>query len=56
MNLPTLIVLSLVAAAFIAVVVNEIRKKKQGKGSCSCGGSCGACPMGGSCHSNTEKP
>jgi hypothetical protein len=51
-NLPTLIVALLIAALVVAIVVNEIRKKKQGIGSCSCGGNCGAC--GGCCGS--ERP
>lgn len=54
MNWPTILIAAVVAVIFFAIVINEIRKKKQGKGSCSCGGSCGACPMGGSCHS-TDK-
>jgi len=49
----SIIIVSVIAVAFVAVVANEIRKKKQGKGSCSCGGSCGACPVG--CHCNTAK-
>ena len=42
------IVLIIVAAVFLAVIVNEIRKKKQGKSSCSCG--CSGCPMNDTCH------
>ena len=45
----TVIITVAIAAVFIAVIVNEIRKKKQGKGTCSCGGSCGACGMNCSC-------
>lgn len=48
MNWPTIIVAALVAVVFIVIVVNEIHKKKSGKSSCSCGGSCGACGM--NCH------
>ena len=50
MNLPTLIGTIIVAVVFIALVVSEIRKKKSGKGSCSCGGSCGGCGFSGQCH------
>ena len=50
MNVPTLIVLAMVTAALAAIIIGQIRRKKQGKSSCSCGGSCGACPMSGSCH------
>lgn len=49
MNLPTILIASAVAVVFLAIVICEIRKKKQGKSSCSCG-SCGGCPMSGSCH------
>ena len=46
----SILILSVIGIAFVAVVANEIRKRKQGKGSCSCGGSCGACPVGCHCH------
>ncbi len=49
MNWPTLLIAAVVAGIFLAIVISEIRKKKQGKSSCSC--SCGGCPMSGSCHS-----
>lgn len=48
MNWPTFLVAGLVAAVFATIVFFEIRKKKSGKGCCSCGGSCGGCPVG--CH------
>ena len=41
--LPTIIVASIIAFVFIAIIVNEIRKKKSGRSSCSCGGNCGSC-------------
>lgn len=43
--LATIIISLLVAVAFIAVVVSEVRKKKSGKHSCSCGGNCGGCGL-----------
>jgi hypothetical protein len=46
--IPTIIIASVVAVIFVLVVVNEVKKRKSGKGSCSCGGNCGACGMG--CH------
>ncbi len=52
MNWPTILVAALVAVVFIAIVVSEIKKKKSGKGSCSCGGNCGVCPMG--CHGGAD--
>lgn len=47
MNLATILIAIAVGAVFVAIVVNEIRKKKKGISSCSCGGNCGAC--GGNC-------
>ncbi len=55
MNLPTIIVLSIVVLVFLAIVIKQIRDKKAGKCSCSCGGSCGGCAFSGTCHANTEK-
>ena len=49
---PTIIVASLVVILFVVIVVNEIRKKKNGKSTCSCGGNCGACGM--SCNKDNE--
>ena len=49
---PSIVILALVAAALVAVVVTGIRRRKNGKGSCSCGGSCGACGM--NCHQREE--
>ena len=40
---PTIIVGTLVGILFVAIVVNEIIKKKKGKRTCSCGGNCGLC-------------
>ncbi len=51
MNWPTIIVAAVVAAVFVAIVIGEIRKRKNGKGGCACGGSCGGCAMSGMCHS-----
>ena len=49
----TIIIAALVAIVFVAIIVFEVKKRKSGKGSCSCGGSCGACGM--NCHSNEKK-
>lgn len=46
--IPTILIASLIGIICIAVIVSEIRKKKRGQGSCSCGGQCGACGM--DCH------
>lgn len=48
MNLPTIIVAAIVAVVFVAVIAVQIRNKKQGKTSCSCG--CGGCALRESCH------
>ena len=49
MNIPTLIALLIVAIIFVAIVANEIKKRKSGQGSCSCG--CSGCGMADVCHS-----
>ncbi len=49
---PSILILALVAAAFAAVVVTAVRRRKSGKVSCSCGGTCGACGM--DCHKQEE--
>ena len=51
MNIPSIVILALIILAVVAILIGEIKKRKSGKGSCSCGGSCGCCPMGDSCHS-----
>ncbi len=53
MNLPTIIVLVIVAALFVAIIVNEIVKRKKGKAGCSCG--CGGCAMKDVCHDKSKK-
>ena len=55
MNPSTFIVAAIIAVAFLAIVITEIRNRKKGKGSCSCGGSCGACGMNCSCHHDDNK-
>lgn len=47
-NLPTIIGAAVVAAVFIAIIVCEVKKRKSGKGSCSCG--CSDCAMKDTCH------
>jgi len=42
-NLPTILVGLIILALFAAVVVKLVRDKKNGKGSCSCGGDCSHC-------------
>ena len=48
--IPSIIIISVIALAFGAVIATLVIKKKKGKSICSCGGSCGACPMSGACH------
>jgi len=50
MNLPTIIVSAIIAVAFLLIVINEIKKRKNGKGCCSCSG----CAMAGTCHNKKE--
>ncbi len=45
MNAPTLIITVIIATIFLAIVIKGIQNKKNGKSSCSCGGSCGSCGM-----------
>lgn len=49
---------TVITAAVLAVIVGLVvfkivKDKKAGKGSCSCGGSCGSCP--GACHCHPTK-
>ena len=52
MNLPTIIVASIIAVIFVLIIVKGHINKKNGKSSCSCGGSCGSCGM--ACHQNKD--
>jgi ABC-type glucose/galactose transport system permease subunit len=52
-TLITIIIAAVIAILFVAVIANEIIKKKNGKSSCSCGGNCGAC---GLCHTCDKTP
>ncbi len=52
MNLPSAIILALVILVFVAIIAGEIIKKKKGKSSCNCGGSCGTCSM--NCHTKED--
>ena len=54
MDWPTIIVASILAVIFLAIVITGIRNKKKGKHSCSSCGSCGGCAMNGSCHKTEE--
>lgn len=49
MNPPTIIIGLIILALFVAIIARGIHNKRQGKGGCSCGGSCSGC--GGGCHS-----
>lgn len=46
--MPTIIIASLIGILVIAIIVGEIKKRKAGKGSCSCG--CGGCALKDKCH------
>ncbi|MBR6761213.1 MAG: FeoB-associated Cys-rich membrane protein [Oscillospiraceae bacterium] len=45
MNWQTILIAGIVLVIFLAIVISEIRKRIQGKPTCSCGGSCGSCGM-----------
>lgn len=47
-NLATILISLALAAVVTAIVVNMIRKKREGKSSCGCG--CENCPSGSVCH------
>jgi len=49
-NLPTIIIATIIAVVFVAIIVKQIINKKKGKSSCSCGGSCGSCGASSFCH------
>ena len=52
-NLPTAIVFGIIVLIFGIIVFNEIRKKKQGKHSCSCG--CSSCHLCDKCNSKEQE-
>lgn len=41
--LATVLITALIAGLVFAILANEIRKRKKGQPSCSCGGNCGLC-------------
>ncbi|MBR4420841.1 MAG: FeoB-associated Cys-rich membrane protein [Clostridia bacterium] len=52
-NLPTAIVFAIIVLIVGLVAFNEIRKKKQGKHTCSCG--CASCNLCDKCNSANDK-
>ena len=49
-NIWTIIICAVLIAIVAAIIVNMVKKKKQGKSMvCGCG-NCKSCPMSGSCH------
>lgn len=49
----SIIVAVIVFGIFIAIIINEIIKRKKGKGSCGCG--CEGCAMKNYCHKTDKK-
>ncbi|MBR6509926.1 MAG: FeoB-associated Cys-rich membrane protein [Clostridia bacterium] len=45
MNIPTIIISVLISGLVIAIVIKEIKNRKSGKTSCSCGMSCETCGL-----------
>ncbi len=52
-NIGTIIVAIVVLGLLALLIVTLIRRKKQGKSSCSCG--CSTCPHSEKCHSQTNE-
>ena len=48
MNLPTILIGLLVLGVFVAIIVQQVRKKKRGEGGCGCG--CSGCASSELCH------
>ncbi len=46
-SLSTIVIATIIAVAFVAIIINEIKKRKNGSG-CSCG--CSSCGMSEICH------
>lgn len=49
----TWLIAAVIVGIVVLIVVNDIRKKKKGEGSCSCG--CSGCAMKDSCHPKQDK-
>ena len=43
LNLPTIIIAAIIAAAVIGIIISNIRKSKRGESSCACSGGCAGC-------------
>lgn len=50
-NLGTIAISALLLAVVVAILVGQIRKRKQGKSNCGCG--CDHCPSAAACHPAT---
>lgn len=50
--LATIIISAIIGAIFLSIVIKGIVNLKNGKHSCSCGGSCGSCGMNCAYRSN----
>ncbi len=53
-NIPTVLIALVIAAAFAAVVVRGIIRRKKGESGCGCG--CSGCPHSAVCRGGTAKP
>lgn len=51
-NLGTIIVSAILLGIIVAIVVIQVKHKKQGKSSCSCG--CAGCAHAQACHGASE--
>ena len=50
---PTIIVTTVIAIVFLAIVISGIKNKLNGKSSCGC--SCGGCALKDTCHSHSKE-
>lgn len=46
--MPTIIISAIIGILVITIIVGEIKKRKNGKGGCSCG--CSGCALKDKCH------
>ena len=52
--LSTILISFAILAVCIAITYGGAQSRRQGRHSCSCGGSCSTCGCGGACHGTHE--
>jgi len=53
--LSTILISFAIFAVCAVIAYRGVHNRRQGKSSCSCGGSCGSCGCSGLCHSHHEE-